>query len=349
MSFTQFHTMVCTESLKAAGKAAELHLLKMVSTAISESFPDGLSGVEVKSVFADANSLKKLVENNRDGEMRVWAKPTVGEIRNALGDEAVSPKTKNGKKRQKKKLGQPKRPLSAYMRFCAHRRPLLASEQPTLTFSDLSKRLGSEWKTLPDGPEKTGYYSEEKLAKEKFVETMKIWKQKVISDEDALVKGKVVDKSEKKSEVEEEPLVDEITTKTKKITTKKITKKKKAEELEENTGEDDENKTKEEEEEPLVDEEKITKKKITKKITKKKITTKKKTEEEDETDEENKVETIKPKKARKTKKVVRKKTTVQKDEEGDDVGDDVMNFEELDHLVHQFKVNAGANTNVEEE
>lgn len=44
-----------------------------------------------------------------------------------------------------------KRPLSAYMLYNNHRRPVLRNEHPDLTLPDLSKLIGDEWKKLSDG------------------------------------------------------------------------------------------------------------------------------------------------------------------------------------------------------
>jgi len=43
-----------------------------------------------------------------------------------------------------------KRPLSAYMLYNNHRRPILRAEHPDLALPDLSKLIGDEWKKLSE-------------------------------------------------------------------------------------------------------------------------------------------------------------------------------------------------------
>jgi hypothetical protein len=43
-----------------------------------------------------------------------------------------------------------KRPLSAYMLYNNHRRPILRAEHPELILPDISRLIGDEWKKLSD-------------------------------------------------------------------------------------------------------------------------------------------------------------------------------------------------------
>jgi hypothetical protein len=48
-----------------------------------------------------------------------------------------------------------KRPLSAYMLYNNHRRPVLRQEHPELSLPDLSKLIGDEWKKLSENQRAT--------------------------------------------------------------------------------------------------------------------------------------------------------------------------------------------------
>jgi len=63
----------------------------------------------------------------------------------------VEPKARGwpkGRKRYPKGVGAPARPVSGYVHFLNERRESLKCEQPDIKFSELSKRLASEWSSL---------------------------------------------------------------------------------------------------------------------------------------------------------------------------------------------------------
>ncbi|MFN9900651.1 MAG: HMG-box domain-containing protein [bacterium] len=47
-----------------------------------------------------------------------------------------------------------KKPLSAYMLFNNHRRPVLKEEYPEYSVPDISKLIGEEWKKLSENQHK---------------------------------------------------------------------------------------------------------------------------------------------------------------------------------------------------
>ncbi|KAL3288475.1 hypothetical protein HHI36_002918 [Cryptolaemus montrouzieri] len=63
---------------------------------------------------------------------------------------AQSPKTAKGKKRKKPKDSTaPRHPLTGYVRFLNDRREAVRSENPNLSFAEITKLLASEWSNLP--------------------------------------------------------------------------------------------------------------------------------------------------------------------------------------------------------
>ena len=55
-----------------------------------------------------------------------------------------------GKKRKKvRDINAPKQPLTGYVRFLNERREKVRADNPGLTFSEITKLLGSEWSKLP--------------------------------------------------------------------------------------------------------------------------------------------------------------------------------------------------------
>ena len=52
-----------------------------------------------------------------------------------------------------------KRPLSAYLLYNNHRRPVLKAEHPDLVLTDLSKIIGEEWQKLNDSQKTVSYLS----------------------------------------------------------------------------------------------------------------------------------------------------------------------------------------------
>jgi len=63
-----------------------------------------------------------------------------------------------GKRRYPKGIGAPKQPLSGYVHFLNERRESVRSENPDITFSELSKKLAAEWSKL--GDEEKNKYNE---------------------------------------------------------------------------------------------------------------------------------------------------------------------------------------------
>ena len=63
-----------------------------------------------------------------------------------------------GKKRKKpiKDENAPKQPLTGYVRFLNDRREKVRQDNPGLSFSEITKLLGSEWSTLPQQDKQVG-------------------------------------------------------------------------------------------------------------------------------------------------------------------------------------------------
>jgi len=72
-----------------------------------------------------------------------------------------------GKRRYPKGVGAPKQPLSGYVHFLNERRETVRSENPDITFSDLSKKLAAEWSALTES-QKIKYNELAKLDKERY-------------------------------------------------------------------------------------------------------------------------------------------------------------------------------------
>ena len=82
--------------------------------------------------------------------------------------------------KQKKDLNAPKKPRTSYMIFCADVREKVASENPTLKMTELSKKLGERWASTTDevkeefqkraDEEKEKYKQEEENYKKKLHE-----------------------------------------------------------------------------------------------------------------------------------------------------------------------------------
>merc|ERR1712072_1525117 len=63
--------------------------------------------------------------------------------------------TKTRKKRRKKDPNAPKRALTAYVFFLQKRRPELTAKRPNWKFTDIGKKLGSEWGSMTDSQKKS--------------------------------------------------------------------------------------------------------------------------------------------------------------------------------------------------
>ncbi|CAI7782391.1 unnamed protein product [Closterium sp. NIES-54] len=62
--------------------------------------------------------------------------------------KAAKGKEKGGKK--KKDPNAPKRPLAPYMFYCKEQREVVKSNNPDVSFGELGKILGAQWKELDD-------------------------------------------------------------------------------------------------------------------------------------------------------------------------------------------------------
>jgi hypothetical protein len=72
-----------------------------------------------------------------------------------------------GKRRYPKGLGAPKQPLSGYVHFLNERRESVRTENPDITFSDLSKKMAAEWSAKSD-EEKHKYNEMAKKDKDRY-------------------------------------------------------------------------------------------------------------------------------------------------------------------------------------
>jgi len=83
-----------------------------------------------------------------------------------------------GKKRKKvtKDNNAPRQPLSGYLRFITERREKLRQEQPSLSFAEISKMLGSEWSTL-DPLQKQKYLDDADKEKEKYLKDLEAYQK----------------------------------------------------------------------------------------------------------------------------------------------------------------------------
>lgn len=87
-----------------------------------------------------------------------------------IGDKTNESKNRGwpkGKRRYPKGAGAPKQPLSGYVHFLNERRESVRSENPDITFSDLSKKLAAEWSALAEG-EKNKYNELAKRDKDRY-------------------------------------------------------------------------------------------------------------------------------------------------------------------------------------
>lgn len=74
--------------------------------------------------------------------------------------------------KKKKDPNAPKKPLSAFVLFSADRRVEIKKENPEITFVEMSKKLGEDWKAI-SSKEKEKYIKKAEEAKEKYKEEMK--------------------------------------------------------------------------------------------------------------------------------------------------------------------------------
>lgn len=83
-----------------------------------------------------------------------------------------------GKKRKKviRDVNAPRQPLTGYVRFLNERREAVRSENPGLSFSEITKLLGSEWTKLPQH-EKQRYLDEAEKDKERYLKELEAYQQ----------------------------------------------------------------------------------------------------------------------------------------------------------------------------
>ncbi|XP_006824510.1 high mobility group protein 20A-like [Saccoglossus kowalevskii] len=83
-----------------------------------------------------------------------------------------------GKKRRKtlKDVNAPRAPLTGYIRFLNDRREKVRSDNPSLTFPDVTKMLGNEWSKLSQA-EKQRYLDEAEKDKERYMKELEQYQQ----------------------------------------------------------------------------------------------------------------------------------------------------------------------------
>lgn len=79
-------------------------------------------------------------------------------------------------KKRKKKLGTPKRPMSAYLIFANKQRAQVKAQNPKASNGEISKILSGMWKEMP-GDEKQQYREQEQCLWKTYKQKMVLWKQ----------------------------------------------------------------------------------------------------------------------------------------------------------------------------
>lgn len=112
-------------------------------------------------------------------------------IKSPLSVAATAGKAKRKEKKEKKEkrsrskgegakakrivhIGAPKKPETAYNLFAAKRRGELSTLFPTLTFAQLSKEVGRDWKLLLDA-DRAPFESAAKIAHDAYIAEKKAW------------------------------------------------------------------------------------------------------------------------------------------------------------------------------
>ena len=91
------------------------------------------------------------------------------------------------RKKREKRLGAPKRPVSAYFMFANKQRAQVRAENPQVSNGEISKILSGMWKEMPEDEQKQ--YRERELSLRKiYIEKMDLWKK---DNEKPTVKGKM--------------------------------------------------------------------------------------------------------------------------------------------------------------
>ncbi|KAG8435559.1 hypothetical protein GDO86_013482 [Hymenochirus boettgeri] len=71
---------------------------------------------------------------------------------------------------------QPKRPMTAYFRFCVEKRPTFVKHHPGVKNIELTKMIALEWKGLPDSVKET-YKAESRTEMLKYKEEMEAYRE----------------------------------------------------------------------------------------------------------------------------------------------------------------------------
>lgn len=108
----------------------------------------------------------------------------LSQVPSVAPSESETPSEKNkkggwqkGKKRKKlKDRNAPKPALSGYIRFLNERREVMRKENPNLSFSELTRLLGSEWSKLQQH-EKQKYLDEAEKDKERYYKEMEAYQK----------------------------------------------------------------------------------------------------------------------------------------------------------------------------
>merc|ERR1719192_1663142 len=86
-----------------------------------------------------------------------------------LKKKKATPKKKSVKKKRKPKSTGPKRPPNAYMLFANANRARVREENPDLKITEVAKKLGDSWKTIPQ-EEKQTFLDKAKRLKQEYNE-----------------------------------------------------------------------------------------------------------------------------------------------------------------------------------
>lgn len=94
---------------------------------------------------------------------------------------AQMPPPEEARGKKKKRKGSPKNPLSAYTCFVMETRPIVACDNPQMTFGEVASQVGVMWRNL--GPESRQKYTQRaEVDKQRYETEMRIWNQKLADE-----------------------------------------------------------------------------------------------------------------------------------------------------------------------
>lgn len=171
-----------------------------------DSNPPTTSESEEEETGSEGSDEEKREAKRKEKERRKQEKKEKREKKSKSAKTVREGGSKKKKKKEDRDPNKPKRPQTAYFLWFMSERENIKSENPSFSVTDISKKAGELWKSLP-ADDKKPFEEKAREAREEYDEAMKAYKQK-LKEEGPPKPSKSTEKTKKSKSSPKKPVTE---------------------------------------------------------------------------------------------------------------------------------------------